>query len=103
MQHFLYVLRVTRLEQLTVGPTEREIEIVSEHVDYLMALAAKGTMLLFGRTTEDDARTFGIALFQVESEQEAQGIMENDPAVKHGVMHAALHPYRIKFMKGIQD
>lgn len=101
MQHFLYVLRVTRLEQLTQGPTEREAEIVSQHVDYLMALAESGTMLLFGRTTENDERTFGIALFQVESEQEAQTIMENDPAVKFGVMNATLHPYRIKYMQGI--
>ncbi len=103
MEHFLYVLRVTRLEQLTQGPTAREIEIVSEHVDYLIALGKRGTMLLFGRTTENDERTFGIALFQVESEQEAIRIMENDPAVKHGVMRATLHPYRIKFMKGIQE
>lgn len=101
MQHFLYVLRVTRLEQLTQGPTEREEEIVSEHVDYLMALAERGTMLLFGRTTENDERTFGIALFQVASEQEAQAIMANDPAVKHGVMRATLHPYRIGYMQGM--
>jgi uncharacterized protein YciI len=103
MQHFLYVLRVTRLEQLTQGPSEREAEIVSQHVDYLMELAARGTMLLFGRTTEDDERTFGIALFQVESGQEAQRIMEHDPAVKHGVMRATLHPYRIKFIKGMKE
>ncbi len=102
MQHFLYVLRVTRLEQLTQGPTEHEEEIISEHVDYLMNLAERGTMLLFGRTTENDERTFGIALFQVESEPDAHTIMANDPAVKHGVMHATLHPYRIKFMKGAQ-
>lgn len=101
MQHFLYVLRVTRLEQLTQGPTEREEQIVSEHVDYLMNLAERGTMLLFGRTTENDERTFGIALFQVESEQDAQTIMANDPAVKHGVMRATLHPYRIKYMQGV--
>ena len=102
MQHFLYVLKVTRLGQLT-EPTEREIEIVSDHVDYLMNLAAQDTMLLFGRTTENDERTFGIALFQVESEEQAQHIMENDPAVKHGIMTATLHPYRIKYMKGVKD
>lgn len=101
MEHFLYVLRVTRLEQLTEGPTEAEAAVISDHVDYLMGLAAKGTMLLFGRTTEDDERTFGIALFQVASEQEAQTIMQNDPAVKHGVMRATLHPYRIKYLQGV--
>ncbi len=98
MQHFLYVLRVTRLEQLTIGPTKREEQIISEHFDYLIDLGKRGVMLLFGRTTENDERTFGIALFQVESEQVAQHIMEND---KHGVMRASLHPYRIAFMKGI--
>jgi uncharacterized protein YciI len=103
MQHFLYVLRVTRLGQLTEGPTEREEQIVSDHFDYLMDLGERGVMLLFGRTTENDERTFGIAVFQVESEHEAQAIMENDPAVKNGVMRAALHPYRIAFMKGVVE
>ena len=68
-----------------------------------MALAAQDTMILFGRTTENDERTFGIALFQVESEQAAQTIMENDPAVKQGIMTATLHPYRIKYVKGVKE
>ena len=60
-------------------------------------------MLLFGRTTENDARTLGIALFQLNSAQEAQRIMDNDPVVIHGVMTAPLHPFRIKFMKSIKE
>jgi uncharacterized protein YciI len=88
---------------LTEGATQAEAEIVSVHADYLFELGKRGTMLLFGRTTENDARTFGIALFQVESEQEAQEIMAHDPAVRGGVMRATLHPYRIAFMKGIKE
>ena len=54
-----------------------------------------GTMLMAGRTTHNDERTFGIAVFLAPSETEARALMENDPAVKHGVMRAELFPYRI--------
>ena len=42
--------------------------------------------------------TFGLVIFKADSEAEARQIMENDPAVKHGVMRATLYPYRVVFL-----
>ena len=95
MQQFLYRIQPTRLAMLTDGPTEREAAVVREHFAYLQALVSAGTLLMAGRTTNNDERTFGIAIFQVESDASANEIMQNDPAVKHGVMRAELFPYRI--------
>jgi uncharacterized protein len=95
MNEYLYRTTPTRLGMVTEGPTEREREIVGQHFAYLSDLTDKGVMVLVGRTQNNDERTFGIAIFRAESDDAAQRIMENDPAVKNGVMHGELFPYRI--------
>jgi uncharacterized protein YciI len=95
---FLYTTRPSRLGMLTEGATEEEASIVSAHFDYLKGLAAQGVLLLAGRTQDADATTFGIVLFRAAGESEARAMMENDPAVSHGVMLGELHPYRIAIL-----
>ena len=95
MSEYLYRIVPTRLGMLTDGPTDVEQQTVSEHFAYLEGLLAAGTLILVGRTTNNDERTFGIAIFRAESDEAAREIMNNDPAVKHGVMRAELFPYRV--------
>ena len=80
---------------LTDGPTDREGEIVGQHFGYLQQLAKEGVVLLAGRTLNTDPSSFGIVIFQAESEEAAQAIVDGDPAVKEQVMRATLFPYRI--------
>jgi uncharacterized protein YciI len=94
-KQFIYVLKVTRLGQLTQGPTEQEAAVVAEHYAYLKDLAARGVAILVGRTQTADAETFGLVVLQAASEEEAHQLMANDPAVKSGVMTARLYPFRI--------
>ena len=95
MPQFLYRLQPTRLEMLTAGPTPQEAETVGRHFAYLQDLAAKGIVLMAGRTLNEDAETFGLCVLQVEDETAARRIMEADPAVREGVMSARLFPYRV--------
>ena len=62
---------------------------------YLKDLADKGTVLLAGRTQTSDESTFGLVIFEAGTEEEARGIMNQDPAVANGVMHSRLYPYRV--------
>lgn len=96
---FIYVLKPTRLEMLSDGPTPQEIETVSRHFAYFKDLTEKGVMILMGRTQNNDESTFGIAVFEAEDESAARTIMEDDPAVKGGVMRATLYPYKIALMR----
>jgi uncharacterized protein YciI len=80
---------------VTVGPTDDEATIISQHFDYLKSLTDQGIVLLFGRTQNPDTTAFGIAIFRAESEAEARSIINNDPAVKGGVMRAELYPFKI--------
>ena len=95
MMQFLYKIAPARLEMVSGGPTDEETTIMSQHSDYLRSLTDQGTVLLFGRTHNSDARTFGLAIFRAESQDEALSIMNNDPAVKKGVMLAELYPYKV--------
>jgi uncharacterized protein YciI len=80
---------------VTEGSTPAEQAIVSEHFAHLEALTAQGVMLFVGRTQDNSPRTFGIAIFQAESEEQALALMNSDPAVRRGIMHAELFPFRI--------
>ncbi len=99
MQQWIYVLKPARLGMVAEGSTPEEAEIVSRHFAYLKDLTERGVMILMGRTQNNDESTFGIAIFEAESEEAAREIMGNDPAVDGGVMHATLYPYKVALMR----
>lgn len=92
---FLYRLQPTRTGMLTGGPTQDEERIVGQHFAYLQKLLADGRLLMAGRTTTEDERVFGIVIFTAVSASAALEVMQNDPAVRQGVMSAELFPYRV--------
>ena len=96
-KQYIYVLRPARAELVTTGPTERELPHLRGHVAYMQQLTQDGKLLLAGRSQNNDADTFGIAIFVASSDEEAAAIMNNDPAVKNGVMTAKVYPYEIAF------
>ena len=95
---YLYKIQPTRLEMLSQGPTPDEAALVAQHLAYLQELAARGVVVLSGRTLNADERAFGVVIFRASSEEAARGVMTNDPAVKNGIMRAELYPYRIAVM-----
>jgi uncharacterized protein YciI len=99
MQQWIYMLKPVRREMVTEGATSEEAEIVGRHFAYLKGLTKEGVMILMGRTQNNDESTFGIAIFEAEDEAGARAIMENDPAVKNGVMTANLYPYKVALMR----
>ena len=94
-QQFIYILRLTRPDMLVTGPTPEENATIEKHFLYLKDLAEKGSVLLVGRTQNNDESTFGLCIFEAGSQEEAREIMHRDPAVADGVMSAQLFPYRI--------
>jgi uncharacterized protein YciI len=99
-QEYMYTIKPTRLEMLTSGPTEVESQIVSQHFEYLKRLCEEGIVILAGRTLNTDPSTFGIVIFKAQDEQEAQKVVDADPAVENGVMDAKLYPYRVALLSG---
>lgn len=100
LEQYLYLIRPARPEMLSEGTTPREEAIIDEHFNYLKALTEQGVVILVGRTQNNDETTFGIVIFEAKSIEAASRIMNDDPAVKNGIMVATLFPYRIALLRG---
>lgn len=98
MPEYLYKIQPTRLGMVAEGPTPQEAEVISSHFDYLKGLTDNGVAIFVGRTLTTDESTFGLTIFEADSEVAARQIMNNDPAVIQGVMRAELYPFRLVMM-----
>jgi len=95
MKQYLYRIQPTRHEMLTEGRTPQETEIIEEHFKYLERLTTEGVAILVGRTLTTERDSMGIVIFKARSDEEALVLMNDDPAVRKGVMSAKLFPFRI--------
>ena len=95
MAQYLYHIQPTRPAMLTEGLTPEEDAIVSQHFAYLQDLTAQGIVILAGRTLTTDPNGLGIVIFNAADDSAARAVMTDDPAVRQGVMHAELFPFRI--------
>lgn len=98
MADFLYRIRPSRLAMLTEGPTPDEAQATQDHFAYLSHGVDEGRVLLAGRTATADPETFGIVIFRAADQGAAQAFVDDDPAVKAGVMKAELFPYRLALL-----
>ena len=72
-----------------------DMEVVGAHFARLEQLAAEGVVSYVGRTLQDDNSTFGIVVFQADSDTAAREIAEADPAVTGGLMSAEVFPFEV--------
>lgn len=99
-KQYIYVLKLIPILLNEINWTMKEEAIVDKHFNVLQELQRDGKLILAGRTLTMDEKTFGIVILEVASEEEAQTIMKNDPAVAEGVMTAELFPYRVALIRG---
>ena len=99
-KQYIYVLKLNPALYHPHEWTQEEEEFVSRHFSNLQELLAEGKLILAGKTGGiDNEKTFGIVILEVETEDEALAIMNNDPAVAAGVMTAELFPYRVALIR----
>src|SRR5215813_3691660 len=92
---YIYVLRLAAKFQDEHAWTKEDHAVAQRHFERLKAAADHGPVILAGRTEEAADKTFGLVIFEAPDEKAARVFMENDPAVKSGLMTAELHPYLI--------
>ncbi len=99
---FIYVLRLAEYYRNESNWSDETRKTVSEHFNYLKGLHEKGVMKFVGKTdyNVEHENNRGIAVFEAESEEKANEIMNNDPCVVKGVMSASLHPFSIALYNG---
>ncbi len=99
MNQYIYILRLIPRLMDNSNWTNTDNMIVDQHLSNLKKLLDEGILVLAGRTLEEDDKTFGIVIFEAETDKQAEQIMLNDPAVKGGIMVSELHPYRVALIR----
>ncbi|WNS75377.1 YciI family protein [Bacillus sp. DTU_2020_1000418_1_SI_GHA_SEK_038] len=94
---FLYQLKLIPSLLDEDNWTDKEHNIVQEHFEVLQSLEKEGKLIMAGRTLDTDP--LGLVILEVDTEDEAIELMENDPAVKEGIMEAKLSPYRLAILR----
>ncbi|WGS64582.1 YciI family protein [Marinitoga aeolica] len=100
MRQFIYILKLIPKYMDENNWTEETNEIISRHFFRLKEYTEKGKIILVGRVPdESDPESFGIVIFEEENEEKANEFMQNDPAVKEGIMTAKLFPFKVALIR----
>ena len=94
-EQYVYLLQVVPRFHEEESWTETENAVVARHFERLTQAARSGQVILAGRTRESLDKTFGLVIFEADSELAAREFMNTDPAVIAGLMTATLHPYAV--------
>jgi uncharacterized protein YciI len=93
---FIYVLRPKRPSLIDDASLEEESRL-REHFEYLQRSLEEGKLILAGPCLDGE---FGVVVFRAATEDAAVEFMRGDPAVRHGLMTAELHPFRVSLQAG---
>ena len=97
MSRTTYIYKITPARKdFLQAADESGNNYMSLHFQYLQQLLAQDKLVMAGPCLD---AAFGIAIFYSDSEEEARQVMENDPAVKSGIMSSELHEFRISLMR----
>jgi uncharacterized protein YciI len=92
-QHYFFKLIPPR-STFPDDMTEREKHLMEEHSRYFEEQFAAGRLLLYGPVLAQDG-AFGLAVLEVDSEQDVRRFGEGDPSVKAGLNRFEFHPMRV--------
>jgi uncharacterized protein YciI len=74
--------------------TDEERRLMDEHSRYFQEHFAAGRILLYGPVMATGG-AFGLAVLEVDSEQEARRLGDGDPSVSAGLNRFEIHPMRV--------
>lgn len=86
-----YVFAMLKRGKTTFETAKRQ-ELINGHLKNIGRLAEEGKLVLAGPFM-DDQDWRGIYIFNVKTVEEAQKLVETDPAIQAGVFEFELHPW----------
>ena len=99
MREYMYVLKLKQAYHDEKSWTKVHHKIIEDHFMRLKKQCEEGLVVTAGKKDAVDEKGFGIVVFQVDNEEEAQEFMREDPAVLKGMMTAEVFPYRTALLK----
>jgi uncharacterized protein len=82
-------------------PPDEVQKIQTAHLEHLGSLYKQGVLLIAG-PMGDDGDLRGIVVLKVKSLEEAQALVNEDPAVKAGRLRVELHPWMSQSLDVLQ-
>lgn len=95
MKEFVYKLILVDRLFLEENWTEEDEAIIGRHFAHLLDLQQSNQLILAGKTAGLDLDTYGLVLFTAHDNDEAQAIMDRDPAIVEGIMTGTLQEYNV--------
>ena len=92
MKNYVFCILKTGPNDATIKGKERS-EIFAGHMANISRLADAGSLAVAGPYGKNDRQYRGLFIFNVSTVEEAQKLVETDPAVKAGVFIAELTPW----------
>ena len=87
-----YYLGLLYKGQVRTQPADESAKIQAAHLHHLESLYKQGVLLIAG-PMGDDGDLRGIVVLKVKSLEDAQAVVNQDPAVKAGRLRVELHPW----------
>lgn len=94
-KQFALLMKVTGPEFFAKTQEPDGKQMVEKHFKKLQALTQQGVCLFSGHTLVTDESGFGIIVVKVESEAEAQKIIDDDDLVKAGLVRGTIFPFQV--------
>lgn len=96
-KHFFYKLYPPR-PTFHLDQNEEEKAVMQQHMQYWTELTHQRSSIVYGPVFEPKG-VFGMAVIEVNSEEEANNIAKNDPAVSSEVCAYELIPMQVGLMR----
>jgi uncharacterized protein YciI len=90
MKYFMYKLIPPR-PTFNLDMNAEEAAVMQSHIQYWNGLFAERKVLIYGPVL-DPKGVFGLAVIEVGSDEEAQAMIDKDPAVTSGINKYELWP-----------
>ena len=98
IKHFFGMIKPLR-EDFMINYTKEDEQIMSEHFSYLKGLIASKKLVLAGPILNEKKPT-GILIFECETIEEAQELMNEDPSIKKGIQKIILlEPFKLSLIR----
>lgn len=95
---FLYELRLFEKFRKKSQWTDMEHSVQKAHVEYLDSLTKTGKIFIAGIKQQGLNDQAGLVILNVDTYEEALGIVQNDPSIKMGMMTSSIEKFNIFFM-----
>ncbi|NHK32914.1 MAG: hypothetical protein FK730_16320 [Asgard group archaeon] len=94
IKHFFGMIKPLR-EDFMINYTKEDELIMSKHFEYLKDLIAEKKLVIAGPILNEKKPT-GIFIFECDTIEEAQELINNDPSMKAGIQKLVmLEPFRL--------